>query len=225
MTTDLLFSRNRRIGRPGAFTLIELLVVVAIIGILAALLLPALSQAREKGRRAKCVGNLHHLGQAVMLYADDCDGYLPPLSDPGGVTWDTKLLPYLGNTKAIYLCPSDPWPRANPAESPRSYAANGGVTYGGFTCNDLPFGCFNQNPIYRIERAGMTQNRLILLAERPGDDAANRGFVGGYAFCSLDTIPSTIHQRGGNYLFADMSVEFLTVETALYGTVNHWYMQ
>ena len=53
------------------FTLIELLVVIAIIAILAALLLPTLSEAKERGRRAKCMSNLHQFGVAMTLYADD----------------------------------------------------------------------------------------------------------------------------------------------------------
>jgi len=60
-----------------AFTLIELLVVIAIIAILAALLLPALATAREAGKKANCISNLHQVGLAIQAYAADNDGRIP----------------------------------------------------------------------------------------------------------------------------------------------------
>ena len=63
---------------PTAFTLIELLVVIAIIALLIGILLPALSRARASGRAAKCLANLHSLGQGVALYAHEHRDVLPP---------------------------------------------------------------------------------------------------------------------------------------------------
>lgn len=214
-------------GNEGrGFTLIELLVVIAIIAILAGLLFPALSGAKEKANMAKCTGNLRNIGQAIEMYAGDYSNYLPPVADPNDVTWDAKLLPYLGNSEAIFRCPSDRWPVSDPTKNPRTYAANGGVFYPPYSKDDMPFGGLREDPTHRLSTLTSGGERLILIGERPGDDASNRGQVGGYPFCSLDTIPGSVHQRGrgGMYLFADMGVGYLTVNQAIYsGNNNYWY--
>jgi prepilin-type N-terminal cleavage/methylation domain-containing protein/prepilin-type processing-associated H-X9-DG protein len=79
-----------------AFTLIELLVVIAIIGILAAMLLPALNKAREKGRSAVCISNLHQINVAIRLYADDHAEQMPPASyGSGAQNWPKVLGSYM----------------------------------------------------------------------------------------------------------------------------------
>jgi prepilin-type N-terminal cleavage/methylation domain-containing protein/prepilin-type processing-associated H-X9-DG protein len=105
---------SRRAGR--GFTLIELLVVIAIIAVLAAMLLPALARAKEKGRSIRCLSNAHQMGLGYHMYAGDTRDdivtlYLfqkapPGAFFPGEVTWWVDLLrPYLQGTNVIG-CPS-----------------------------------------------------------------------------------------------------------------------
>lgn len=70
------FHRSHR-PRQGGFTLIELLVVIAIISILASILMPTFSRARESARKVVCVSNLHQLTSAISMYVQDNDSYYP----------------------------------------------------------------------------------------------------------------------------------------------------
>jgi prepilin-type N-terminal cleavage/methylation domain-containing protein/prepilin-type processing-associated H-X9-DG protein len=99
-----------------AFTLIELLVVIGIIGILAALLLPALGKAKDKAAAAQCCSNLHQISIAMTQYADDNNEMYPESgatiywnavdATTGLPSWMQQIFPYT-KSQAIYHCPLD----------------------------------------------------------------------------------------------------------------------
>ena len=102
-----MFGLSKNKLRNG-FTLIELLVVIAIIAILAAILFPVFSQAREKARQATCVSNGKQVGLAFRMYITDYDEvYMFSIyqGSLGGWTWHPRLHPYVKSGGA-YVCPS-----------------------------------------------------------------------------------------------------------------------
>jgi prepilin-type N-terminal cleavage/methylation domain-containing protein/prepilin-type processing-associated H-X9-DG protein len=151
-------SRNH----PGGFTLIELLVVIAVIAILASLLLPALTRAKEKGQGVFCMNNHRQLAYAWKMYAEDSHEILPYASTFGGnnppdqyawsgahmdfsaynpANWDPTvdmqqrpLWPYCGKSQALFKCPADRSTVSDPqgVSHPRILTMSMNLYVGGF---------------------------------------------------------------------------------------------
>jgi len=125
---NILRRIRKAIERKGGFTLIELLVVIAIIALLASLLLPALTKARDTARSIKCVSNLRQMGLAMAMYADDWDGWVMPHETAITLAWyhdDNLMFGYISNGNVL-ICPSAKGRSAATEKAKRysSYTAN-----------------------------------------------------------------------------------------------------
>ena len=185
-----------------AFTLIELLVVIAIIAILAAMLLPALSRAKEKAKATYCLNNLRQWGLATQLFASDHEDLLPPDGTPNGTSvdhgWYNDLprtlnlptyheMPWRTNAsidvgRSIWICPSNPR-RSN--------------------TNNLFHYCINEH----VNDAGTDNGsgKQIRLSKIPKPSYTiwlfDNGKLAGVA--QQNNVHSNLHSAGANFTFLD----------------------
>src|SRR5437762_5501045 len=107
------------------FTLVELLVVLGIIAVLIAILMPALSRARQHAVRVKCQANLRSVGQALTMYVQQYGVYPCFMhTRSGAVIWPVRLRPLLGGNREVFYCPTQDercmWKTEYPASVPRA---------------------------------------------------------------------------------------------------------
>ncbi|WP_269523002.1 type II secretion system protein [Coraliomargarita parva] len=113
-----------------AFTLIELLAVIAIVGVLTAILIPAISAVRKNARDAVCLSNLRQLHSGVLLYAGNQGGWLPTNSadDAEGGAWWKHIYPEIIDSADVFWCPEDDTGGISDANA--EIAGNGKLSYG-----------------------------------------------------------------------------------------------
>jgi prepilin-type N-terminal cleavage/methylation domain-containing protein len=231
--------KTRRLSRSSrGFTLIELLVVIAIIAILAALLLPALSSAKQKAWTTSCNSNLHQLGLAMRMFADDNRELYPESgrdiywgqSDgtTGKPSWMEQIFSYVGNTNA-YNCPGNVQ-LARQYQGPFNYFNGCHAAYLAAGAEFAPVKAtavfFPSAYVLGGDTAGTVGGRMIFDPQDADKDDYTQNCVGGAAAAYL-TEYWQIHGQGQNLMFADGHSKWYknynaAEMTFAYGIMTNW---
>ncbi len=208
--------------KRSGFTLTELLVVMAIAGIIAAIVLPALLAARARGQTSECVSNMRQISYGLLMYAQEHDGTLPPVGDDSSGNWDKKIFPDVRSAE-VFHCPACPVPsfvdrETNADGTPTFYAK-------GYALNAVLYSTDILHPSTAAKSEVPFPASTVLLCE-----TSFRVGSGNTAYTSLDLLkPDTghglrpgwstdgppggvRHQGGSNYDFADGHTQWYTPE-------------
>lgn len=207
-------------GGKAGFTLVEMVVIVSILGMLAAVLLPAFSNAREQARQVSCASKLFQIGLGIRQYVADYNGYYPlAIHTIPNCTWVDRLYPYYVHLPEVFECPSSNASYVPGCPGPTSSDLNADPVVGAYAMNDLRQG----KPTLPISRFRHPESTIIVLDGRGMAGFVNPGRNPINSTKDLTSAGVVIrHGTGDNLLFADQHVKWRRLEAML--DRNLWLM-